>query len=154
MSFNSPINTGLPATPLTANKELSVDLIPIYNAIRNLAAYVDSLVNRRVITASENIALGQLCGIIDDAGTPKAALAQDGVLYAVGWCSQAGAVDESIEITLRGTYPILPASTLTAGEKQYLSATVPGAFSTTPSTQVIGFASSDTELVWHNMIPT
>lgn len=170
---NSSINLGLPERPLTDDNKLFLELLPIYNALKNILHAHDAVtgiisppesdwpqlktnrfttggMHKIYVTAFENLSLGNTVGIYNDAGVGKAKKAQDGVLEAIGFCSApngttAGAVTE---ITVVGRYPLFPASTLTPGAKYYQSAT-PGVIGVSGTgTQVIGFAVSDTELIW------
>lgn len=140
-------NLGLPATPLSNDPRVAAELVPVYNAIKNLALLVDSLRLRRVLTAYEDITAGYSVGIYDDSGIATAKLAEDGVLDAIGFATTSAAAGSSVEIQCFGLYPELAAGTLTIGAKYYQSAT-PGVITATPATQCIGIALSDTQLLW------
>jgi hypothetical protein len=144
------VNLPLPVAPLTQDQKLYGELLTVYNAIRVVAQAHELLQPKILITAFENLTYGQLVAIYNDAGTGKARLAQDGVRFTVGWCSIPGGslTGEATEITLRGTYPSLPPTTLTPGAKYYLSAATPGALTAAVTGQIVGVALSDTELLW------
>ena len=167
------IDLALPIAPLTSNQELFGELMAVYNAIRNSVAAHDIVTGaisppeadwpqlntsrvsvggmmRIYIEAGENLTYSQVVGIANVAGVGKAKLAKDGVLYAVGWCSNpAGNLNgETTEIQLGGRFPAFPAGTLTPGAKYYLSAAAFGLVTAAVTTQVVGFAVSDTELIW------
>lgn len=167
------VNLGLPAQPLVEDPKLFSELIKVYNAIRNLALAHDAVtgiispptedwsqlgttrftaggMHKIYIEANVDLAYGNTVGIVNVAGVGKADKAQDGVLYAVGFCSATGGTlaGATTEVTIIGRYPPLPAASLVPGNKYYQSGTAGtiGVFGT--GTQVIGFAVSDTDLIW------
>jgi len=167
------INLGLPDKPLVKDKDLFTEVLYIYNAIRNLLAGFDIVTGalqpdksdwvqlkgtgrvsvggmfKIYLEANVPLTYGQTVGIVNVAGVGKAALAQSGVLLARGWCSdtQNTAAGDTTEITLLGSYPSFAAGTLTPGANYYQSvvARVIGA----AGAQAIGYAVSDTQLIWH-----
>lgn len=144
------VNLGLPAQPLTDDPKLFVELIKVYNAIKIIAAALDSHTGEPLYAeAGESISYGQTVGISTADG--KVYKADDGVLMCIGWCKTAGGVvaGDSVSIQHFGLYPELPAASLTPGTRYYQSSTAGsiGLVGTAPTWgQVIGFAISDTQL--------
>lgn len=108
--------------------------------------------NSAEVEASETIAIGQLVEIFDDAGTPKARLADATAgnnFTAVAWAATAGNATDTITVYFEGR--VTPAGGgLTPGQRLYLSET-PGSVTSTPVTtagafhQFIGKAVSATQ---------
>lgn len=165
------LNLGLPAVPITNNPELWTEFIKVYNATRLLAGALDQYtgalgelpelwnqlgvsrcydgLNTRIyLEAGEAIAYGQTVGI---DGSGLARLADDGVYFAIGFCTNttAAGVGDPVEIQQRGIYPAFPAATLTPGNRYYQSGT-PGTIGAGGTgTQCIGYAISDTILYFN-----
>jgi hypothetical protein len=170
---NYSVRTGLPATPLTPDPALFGELTRVYNAIKNIAIHYDAVTGaiqpaadswpelgatrytvggmcKIYLPAYEDLDYGNTVGVYDDAGVGKAKKAKDAVLYAVGFCTSVSGViaGEYTEVTVYGAYPKLPSGTLTPGAKYYQSATTAGVIDTAVTTQCVGFAISDTTLIW------
>lgn len=103
------------------------------------------------VDASEALGAGDLVNIWDDAGTPKARLADaSGDKQADGFVLVAVAMDDPAEVYSEGTNDQL--SGMTGGVEQYLSAATPGGVTATPPTgsgnlvQRVGKAFSATAL--------
>lgn len=164
-------NLGLPTAPITENRELWIELLKVYNAIRNVAAQLDNLTgaisepsdvwsqigtgrltfglnSKLYLEAAVAITYGQTIGI-DAAGL--ADLADDAVLGCIGFCSAvngAGAGD-TVEIQLFGLYPLLAAASLTPGARYYQSTTAGAIGVGGTGTQCIGFAINDQQLFFN-----
>ena len=167
------VELGLPDKPLVKDNETFTELLYIYNAIRALLAKFDITTGalqpdkgdwiqlkgtgrvsvggmlKIYLEASVALTYGQTVGIVNVAGVGKAALAQSGVLLARGWCSdtQNTAAGDTTEITLLGTYPNVAAGTLVPGAN-YFQSVVAGVVGAAGA-QAIGYAVSDTQLIWH-----
>jgi len=165
------VNLGLPASPITTNNELFAELLKVYNAIRNLAAALDNYTgiisepssvwsqlgatrllagsNAKIyLVCSVAITYGQTVGI---TGAGQAALADDGVLRCIGFCSapNGGGIGDTIEVQLFGLYPPFPPASLTPGAR-YSQSTTAGAIGGFGSgVQTVGFAISDTLLYFN-----
>lgn len=142
------MDLALPAKPTTDNPEVYAEAVVIYNAIRILAQEFDDIVNEILLVAFENMTLGQLVAIYNDAGTGKARKALDGTYFAIGWCAATVSAGSTARIRIRGRFPQFPAATLTPGVKYYLSNAVAGNITAGVTTQAIGVAQSDTTLLW------
>jgi hypothetical protein len=111
------------------------------------------------IVASETLAAGELVNVFDDAGTPKMRKADasnegkkaDGFVLSNVTSGASG--------KFHGEGIISGLSSLTIGARYFLSATTPGAITTTPPTtaghilQEVGKAISATELVFEAQTP-
>ena len=164
----SSINLGLPAVPITSDKELFAALVPIYNSIRNVMSAVDSYTgsisleegywsqagagrimfganSKLYLQAGENLVQGNTVGIKSDGKIWKAT--STGVPFCIGFATAAATTGNYVEVQMFGLYPTLPASSLTKGAKYYQTTTA-GVIGTS-GTQVIGFAISDTQLFFN-----
>lgn len=164
------VNLGLPATPITQDKDSFQDFVRIYNAIRTLAEALDRYtgaippetsvwsqygtsglringVTKLYLPAYTDLAVSNTVGFYNDAGIVKAKKAKDGVLKARGFVSVAGNAGATVEITLIGLYPSFAAGTLTPGNTYYQSAT-DGTVGNTGA-QAVGYAITD-QLLFFN----
>lgn len=165
MSLSNEIsfNLGLPATPITTDNELFMELNRVYAAIRAVAYRLDSTTGGLSPEGSlwTEVGSGNLT-----AANPKfymeaavdltygntiqissAGLAEKGTDgKVVGFCSVPGGVltGEVTEVTVIGMYPAFPPTTLTPGVF-YVQSGSAGQVGNV-GTQKLGFAVSDTQL--------
>lgn len=166
------VNLGLPETPMTENKELFLELIKVYNAIKNLAYALDgytgaiapptsdwSYYSNNIIRLNgqtkvyvpfyETMTIGNTVSFMNDAGTAKVRKAQDGSYVCHGFASTDTNAGDWGEVTLMGRYPNLSAGTLTTGAKYFQSGTAGLIGASGTGSQCIGFAMSDTALFFN-----
>lgn len=111
-----------------------------------------------VLAASEALAENDVVNIFDDTGTTKCrkANATDATKPGHGYVKAAVELGANATVYTDG---YLPGTGLTVGSKYFLSATTPGAVTTTPPaatgniTQVIGVAVSATEIKFEPLTP-
>lgn len=167
------VNTGLGVTPLpVANvSEVYSELIRLYNAIRNIIMSYDTQLGLAVLSPEEqtsagfsriqlgnfpklyrtayvDIAPGKTLQLVNIAGETQVELGTDG--QVIGYCSSQETVlaGSLCEITLWGLFPSLPSGTLTPAARYYQSGT-PGAMGLSGvGIQFLGFALSDTQLLF------
>lgn len=172
MSLNREMsmNLGLPATPMTENKELFGELIRVYNALRILGYSLDSYTGAlsppaedwpflgaagagrgdRVIRYAvlyENVTAGNTVSFMADAGTFKVRKAVSGTYNCHGFVLKDGTAGAWAEVCLFGNFLEFAPGTLTIGATYHQSATA--GLIAAGGTQVIGFAVSDTQLFFN-----
>lgn len=166
MAQSLSVNLGLPATPLAQTPEVYSELRIVYNAIKAVAAALDSYtgalppttqeemeylgvttllranrVTKVYVEAFEDIAVGETVAF--DANLARKAVVT--TYPARGVCSQAALAGEFAEITL---YGIVTVGGLTSGAVYYASVT-PGVITAAPTAQTVGYAINATTLVWN-----
>ena len=151
------MNLGLAQIPETQDQKLFGELYKVYNAIKNLAATVDTYTgalqqdqelwsilsptdtihsqntNRLYVEYSEDVGLGEFVTLWNDAGTLKAKKA-GGVVWAGdcrGYCSVGGGVTAGNfgEVILFGLHPLVAGAT--PGTLYYISNTTAGTITPT-----------------------
>lgn len=166
MSYESTINTGLPAIANPPDPAFFAEFTRVYNAIQVLATTIDAYtgalpadiseydatpvsstvliqnMQRVYVLFSQTVSYGQLVNFHNVGGVLNAQLSSaSGSLPAHAWCSTAGGVTAGNwgEVMIGGL--ILAWGSLTPGATYYLGNTA-GTFSTTPGTlsQKLGYA--------------
>ena len=166
MAQSLSVNLGLPATPLAQTPEVYSELRIVYNAIKAVAAALDSYTGALPPTTQEEMEYLGVTTLLRANRTSKvyvrtfedlvvgetvafdANLARKAVVTtypARGVCSQAALAGEFAEITL---YGIVTVGGLTSGTVYYASAT-PGVITIVPTAQKVGYAINATTLVWN-----
>lgn len=167
---STSVNLGLPATPDTDDTKLYAGLLPLYNAVRNVAYALDSYTGNGLITreeysqvnsvsqlliqkqaimfikAAEAMSAGTLVNVFDYLGTPHIRKAQSGVYRCHAFTIDSVAIGAHVPICFFGLCPFIGG--LTAGVEYYVSASTPGAVTTTATAQHIGFAIGSSQLMF------
>lgn len=167
------INLGLPLAPATTDRKLFEELLPIYVALRNVAAALDSYtgtvspdptfwgdagaqirVNGMAKVYArfyEDATVGQTMSFMASSGEVQVRKAQHGSYRCHGFVSQRNtAAGEYGEIVLLGQFPPFPAGTLIPGTT-YQQSTTAGTLMPYSGTgfQSVGFALDDTTLFFN-----
>lgn len=167
------VNLGLPVSPATDDKKLFDELLPIYAALRNITAALDSYTGvippqeeywgeagaqirangmaKVYVKFYEAADVGHTMSFIDVGGEMQVRKAQYPTYRCHGFVSNkstaAGAVGE---ITLLGQFPTFPDNTLTPGSAYQQSATAGVIMPDSGAAyQTIGFALNDTTLFFN-----
>lgn len=169
MASSFTTNLGLPALPETEDAGRFTELLPIHNAIRNLASqldlntgnvqlkpeelenvspYVNVASNILYVRFTENVEAGHLITFQNDAGELRGrkAFGPGSATFARGFSMAKKAAGEIGPVGLHGLDPYI--SGLTPGAPYYLSATA-GLLSPTSGYHYVGVALAPDKL-WFN----
>lgn len=171
------LNLGLPQTPDTLNPELFIAILPLFNAVRNVARALDAYTgilarpagdwseltpsdtvlsagtNRLYLPFSVAVDAGKLVNLWNDAGTLKARYANANAAgtLARGFAPSSVAAGDYGQVILFGLNSSLsgltPATVYFTSNTDGLYSTVAGVVS-----QRVGYALSDTELFFNPQV--
>ncbi len=173
MPQNLSVNTGLPIAPETKDPDLFKELNRVYMAVNSLAVAIDAYtganqadpdiwnqlvpldtlrlqyLTRLYLPFGEDIPVGHIVTIVDNAGDPLVMKSFPGVGDPRGYCNVlAGVLNGQYgEIILMGLHPFV--SGLTPGATYYQSAITPGGITLVSGTPIVGWAINATSL-WFN----